>query len=118
MSTFIIYLLSVRNPPKITDAYLEDVAMAIGIYMNGDTNDFLKFGVKLMPHKELDVATINRECKTERAKCDKLIRLWLSDSRDPKWEQVIEALQQSGFNGAATELTKALSNLKQSQGEL
>ena len=99
-----VEIFSVKDPPDILDPNLYDFAMFLSVHL-GSVADFLKFGEKLVGDKILYVQTIGKDVNKPLVnKCLELIELWIKSVESPKWQNLVEAAEESGFGGLATAL--------------
>ena len=85
--------------------------------MDEDQDHFHKFGTNLLPESRR-VLAIKKQKKGDTERCRELFNEWLRVTTNPKWEQVIEALQKSEFKGPASCLTEALNSSETPQGKV
>ena len=87
---------SVEDPPDISDPNLSGVAMFLRVHLNDEVN-FYKFGAALMPKDRISVRAIQQDTTKLDKKCLELIELWIRSVRGRKWQDLVEAANNSDF---------------------
>ena len=123
---------AVSNPPEPSDLNFSSVVNAVAgeitthftiAYPEGNSSQLSEFGTRLLDVKDpkdigdptvsrlMDILQSQKELKE---KFVQLLKLWPTTKEDPKWEDVIEALQCIGLKRLAKELED---DLKRNQSQ-
>ena len=98
----------VTNPPN--DLAIIDVAKKISIALKNET-EWEIFGMHLLDTTDKqDLSSIQQQEKGNplEDKCKSLLELWNKKTREPKWEQVVQALAKINLNELSAKLQRAL----------
>lgn len=102
------YFISVSNPPNDWDKSTIVPKLSVAL---GTNNEWKRFGMRLLGvnnTSDLDLISQNPEATNLTNKCMALLELWMKRTAQPKWENVIQALNDIQLFALAAELERAL----------